>query len=284
MAISIVDDRQAPRRPRTPRPRRYLLCPPVFFDVVYSINPWMNPGVPVDRERALRQWEGLVDVYRALGHDIELIEPAPGLPDMVFAANSALVLDGRVLLSRFRHHERRDEEQRYRVWFEHRGYAEVRPARQVTEGEGDYTVAGPLLLGGWGIRSAEASLRAVQETFGRPVVGLRLVDARYYHLDTALVVLDDETIAYYPPAFSPGSQRALERLFPDAIRVDEPDARVLGLNAVSDGHRVVLPAAATGFAAQVQARGFQPVPVDVSELLKAGGSVKCCTLELRGGN
>ena len=176
------------------------------------------------------------------------------------------------------------EEGPYREWFARHGYTEARPATHVSEGEGDFTVIGSVVLGGWGIRTAEETLREVQETFGRPVVGLRLVDARYYHLDTALVALDDETIACYPPAFSPGSRRVLERLFPDAIRVAEADARVLGLNAVSDGHHVVLPVAATGLAAQLRERGFEPVPVDVSELLKAGGSVKCCTLELRGGN
>ena len=285
MAISIVDDQRVPEpHPRTARPRRYLLCPPVFFDVVYSINPWMNPRSFVDPTRAMRQWEVLVDLYRSLGHTVELVEPAPGLPDMVFAANSALVVDGRVLLSRFRHRERRDEERPYREWFARHGYTEARPATHVSEGEGDFTVMGSVVLGGWGIRTAEETLREVQEMFGRPVIGLRLVDARYYHLDTALVALDDETIAYYPPAFSPGSRHALEGKFPDAIRVAGPDARVLGLNAVSDGYHVVLPAAATGLAAQVRARGFEPVPVDVSELLKAGGGVKCCTLELRGGN
>jgi N-dimethylarginine dimethylaminohydrolase len=287
MAISIVE--QAERRPvrlrprPTPGGRRYLLCPPAFFDVVYSINPWMDPRTPVDRGRAQRQWEDLVAVYRSLGHDVEFVDPVPGLPDMVFAANSALVLDGRVLLSRFRHRERRDEEGPYREWFVEHGY-EVMAAAHVSEGEGDFLSVGPWLLAGWGIRTAEESLREVQEVFGRPVVGLRLIDARYYHLDTALVALDDETIAYYPPAFSPGSRRVLERLFPDAIRVAEADAHVLGLNAVSDGRHVVLPGAATGLAAQLRERGFEPVPVDVSELLKAGGSVKCCTLELRGGD
>ena len=116
---------------------------------------------------------------------------------------------------------------------------------------------------------------------GRPVLSLRLVDPAFYHLDTALAALDDRNIAYYPGAFSPGSRRALKCLFPDAITVAEDDACALGLNAVSDGARVVLPAGAERFTHQLRARGFEPVPVDVSEFRKAGGAVKCCTLELR---
>lgn len=282
MALPLLDDRGAPAAGvRRARRCHYVMCRPDFFAVVYSINPWMHPAVPVDRARARRQWEGLLETYRALGHRVEVVEPAPGLPDMVFAANSAVVVDGRVLLSRFRHHERRGEEQRWRDWFEHRGFADVRAATHVSEGEGDFAVAGSLVLAGWGIRTEQAALCEAQEALGLPVVGLRLVDPRFYHLDTALTVLDDREIAYYPAAFSPGSRRALEQLFPDAVRVADADANVLGLNAVSDGRHVVLPAPAHEFAAQLRTRGFEPVPVDVSELLKAGGSVKCCTLELR---
>ena len=56
---------------------------------------------------------------------------------------------------------------------------------------------------------------------------------------------------------------------------------MLGLNAVSDGLHVVLPAAAKGLAAQLADHGFEPIGVDTSELLKGGGGPKCCSLELR---
>jgi N-dimethylarginine dimethylaminohydrolase len=114
------------------------------------------------------------------------------------------------------------------------------------------------------------------------VIGLTLIDPRFYHLDTALAVLDDTTVAYYPGAFSAGSRDVLQRLFPDAVLATEQDAAVLGLNAVSDGRHVVLSDRAIGLAGELRLRGFEPIGVDLSELLKAGGSVKCCTLELRG--
>ena len=113
-----------------------------------------------------------------------------------------------------------------------------------------------------------------------PVVSLELVDPRFYHLDTALAVLDDTTIAYYPPAFTDVSVARLEALFPNAIVVGSADAYALGVNAVSDGYHVVHPAAAVGFAEQLSNAGFKPIGVEMSELLKGGGSVKCCTLEV----
>ncbi len=121
----------------------------------------------------------------------------------------------------------------------------------------------------------------MQEYFGIPVITLELVDPRFYHIDTALAVLDDTTVAYYPGAFGPGSRSVLQRLFPNAVIAEEADAVVLGLNAVSDGWNVVLSAAAVGLAEQLRDRGYEPVGIDLGELMQAGGRVKCCTLEIR---
>jgi N-dimethylarginine dimethylaminohydrolase len=135
-------------------------------------------------------------------------------------------------------------------------------------------------LAGYGFRTQRQAHDEIAAIVQMPVVSLELVDPRFYHLDTALAVLDATTIAYYPPAFSDQSRTKLLELFPDAIEVGSADAFVLGLNAVSDGLNVVFPAAAIGFAEQLRAAGFRPIGIDLSELLKGGGSVKCCTLEV----
>ena len=267
------------------RSRHYLMCRPTYFAVTYSINPWMDPSQPVDTEKAIAQWTTLRDTYRELGHRVDEIEPVPGLPDMVFAANGAFVVDGVAYGAQFRNPQRADEAPAYQAWLEKAGYP-VRAPKHINEGEGDLLLVdsriGELVLAGTGFRTEHAAHAEVQELFGRPVVTLRLVDPRYYHLDTALFPLGNGTVAYYPGAFSEGSLRVLRQLFPDAVIASEADAAVLGLNAVSDGRNVVLNAEATGLVQQLQERGLNPVPVDLSELRKAGGGPKCCTLEIRG--
>jgi N-Dimethylarginine dimethylaminohydrolase len=265
---------------RRATPRHYVMCPPTYFDVTYTINPWMDPTVPVDKERAMAQWSALRDTYLQLGHRVDLLEPLPGLPDMVFAANGATVVGGRVLGARFRHPQRAAEAEAHLAWFRAAGFTVVE-AEYVNEGEGDLLVVGDVVLAGSGFRTDPAAHREASIVLGRPVISLELVDPRFYHLDTAIAVLDDTTIAWLPAAFSPASQEIVRRSYPDAIEASPADAEVLGLNAVSDGRHVVLPAAATGLAEQIAERGFVPVPVDLSELLKAGGGAKCCTLEVR---
>jgi N-dimethylarginine dimethylaminohydrolase len=240
----------------------------------------MDPEVPTSAARAVRQWGRLHDVLRDLGHDVALIDPVPGLPDMVFAANAAIVRGDTVVVARFRHLERRAESAAYATWFRAHGFPGARQATRVNEGEGDYLTVGSRVLAGSGFRSSSRANREVEELVGLPVVPLTLVDPRYYHLDTALTVLGADEIAYYPPAFADESQAVLRALYPDALLADDEAAAAFGLNAISDGRHVVLPAAARGLAAALRERGFHPIGVDLSELLKSGGGPKCCVLEL----
>ena len=267
---------------RVATPRSYLMCPPEHFAVTYTINPWMRPDEPADATVAMDQWERLRQVYLGLGHSVSVIEPEPGLPDMVFAANGATVVDGTVLGVRFRHPERAAEARAYLDWFRERGWPSVHAPESVNEGEGDILVAGSTLIAGYGFRSDVRAAEELARVFARPVVSVRLVDSRFYHLDTALCVLDSSTAMYYPAAFDDAGRAALATVFGELIEAKDEDAEVLGLNAVSDGYHVVLAAEATGLARQLSARGFSPVPVEMSELRKAGGGAKCCTLELRG--
>ena len=266
---------------RTARQRHYLMCRPTYFAVEYAINPWMDPDVDVDVALAIRQWENLRDTYSELGHEVSEILPVPGLPDMVFAANGALVVDGKVFSASFKNAERQPEAPAYRDWFEDTDFAEIASSRAINEGEGDFLALDGVILAGTGFRTEHRAHLDAQEFFGKPVVSLHLVDPCYYHLDTALAVLGDNDIAYYPKAFSPGSLSVLRRMFPDAIVADDHDAATFGLNSVSDGYHVVVPTEAVTLSARLAERGYEPVPVDLSEFKKAGGGPKCCTLEIR---
>jgi N-dimethylarginine dimethylaminohydrolase len=252
---------------------------PTFFAVEYAINPWMDTSTAVDTHVAMNQWETLRQTYKELGHTVELVEPVAGLPDMVYAANGGLLVNGKAVVARFAYPQRAGESVAYAEWMARHGF-DPAETRHVNEGQGDLLVVGSIVLAGYGFRTERQAHAEIAAYVQMPVVSLELVDPRFYHLDTALAVLDDTTIAYYPPAFSVQARAQLLELFPDAIEVGRADADVLGLNAVSDGLNVVLPAAASGFAQQLRDAGFRPIGVDLSELLKGGGSVKCCTLEV----
>ena len=274
--------------PRIAHKRRYLMCRPEHYTVSYSINPWMEPANPTDTARAVAQWQKLYDTYLELGHEVELIDPLPGYPDMVYTANGGFLIDGVAYGPKFRYVERQGEAPAFIDWFRENGF-DTREPVEVNEGEGDFLLAGDVILAGTGFRSTGDSHAEVARVFGREVVSLTLVDPRFYHLDTALAVLDpvageDGTanIAYLPGAFDDASRAELERRFPDAILVSDEDGAVFGLNSASDGYNVIISPRAKGFERQLRERGYNPILVDLSELLLGGGGIKCCTLELRG--
>ena len=283
-ATSPATDVAAPAR--VPSTRTVLMCRPDHFTVSYRINPWMHPEAPTDTSLAVRQWEVLYRTYLDLGFDVRLIDGIDGLPDMVYAANGGFVLDGIAYGASFTYPERQPEGPAYMDWFRENGF-DVRVPESVNEGEGDFLLVGDVILAGTGFRSDTGSHEELARIFGREVVSLELVNPSFYHLDTAVAVLDPQpgfenpNIAYLPSAFNETGLAILRERFPDAILVNEEDAAVLGLNSFSDGYNVVIASRAKDFERQLRERGYNPIGVDLSELLLGGGGVKCCTLELR---
>jgi N-dimethylarginine dimethylaminohydrolase len=267
--------------------RSVLMCRPEYFTVSYRINPWMHPEDPTDTSLAVTQWEVLYRTYLDLGFDVQLVDPIRGLPDMVYAANGGFVLDNIAYGASFTYPERQPEGPAYMEWFGANGY-QVRVPENVNEGEGDFLLVGDVILAGMGFRTASTSHEELARIFGRPVITLNLVNPSFYHLDTAVAVLDPSpaageaaNIAYLPSAFDEPSLAILRERYPNAIIVTEEDAAILGLNSYSDGYNVVIASRAKDFERQLRERGYNPIGVDLSELLLGGGGVKCCTLELR---
>jgi lysine-ketoglutarate reductase/saccharopine dehydrogenase-like protein (TIGR00300 family) len=264
---------------------RFLMCPPSHYDVDYVINPWMEGNVHRSAKAvAAAQWQQLQEVLA--GHArVEQLEPQPGLPDLVFTANAGVVVDDSVVLARFFHPERQGEEPWFQQWFASQGYrVTLLPADLPFEGAGDALLdrSGGWLWAGYGFRSELAAHPLLAEALAVEVLSLRLMDERFYHLDTCFCPLSDGTLLYYPPAFDFYSNRLIETRVPAAKRlvVGEADALAFACNAVNVGRSVILNQASAGLRQQLQTRGYDVVETPLSEFLKAGGAAKCLTLRL----
>ena len=260
-----------------------LMCPPDFFGIEYEINPWMNRAQPASHELAKQQWESLRSVLSGLGAAIELVEPQPGLPDLVFTGNAALVFGRKAVLSRFRHPQRQGEEQHFAARLEQLGFDVVRlPDDECFEGAGDALFCGETLFGGYRIRSTASSLQHVAALIGTEVMPLELVDERFYHLDTCFCPLDSTTAIWFPAAFDEYGQQVVRANVPNLIALDEAEAASFAANAVVVGRNVVTNSGCPRLHEQLRELGFEPVETPLSEFVKAGGSAKCLTLRLDG--
>jgi len=272
-----------------------LMCPPRHYSVCYHINPWMR----VERwqresERltadAHREWDSLATTYRRLGAHVAEMPPQEGLPDMVFTANSAAVFNGTVLLSRFRHAERRGEQVPGERTFERLrelGLVDrlVAPADgEYFEGAGDciWDAVRTVFWAGWGQRSGAGAPALVQRAFGRAAVALELVDPRFYHLDTCFAVLPRGEILYYPPAFTAAALAAIHaRVAPEQrIEASSEDALALAVNAFSFGQDVVMGACSPKLRALLAGLGYRVHVIPLSSFNLSGGAAYCLTLRL----
>jgi N-dimethylarginine dimethylaminohydrolase len=257
-----------------------LLCPPDYFDVEYDINAWMHEHQRVNKAEAKRQWLALRNIYEHLGWQIELIPPAEHLPDMVFATDCCLMIGGKILLSNFRYPERQPESAQFESWFKAHGYTKIRHAKHKFEGGGDNLLMGDKILAGWGFRSDPDAAEEMHDYFGLKVVPLRIVDPYFYHLDTSVTVLSEDTVAFYPDALDKPSQQRLRAAAQNVIEATLEEARGFGLNAVSDGHTVITSNESESLLAKYRQAGFEVIGTPILEFRKSGGGVKCLTLDL----
>src|SRR5262245_36876450 len=274
---------------------RFLMCRPVHFAVSYTINPWMDPqswqtDARVHAATSRQEWTALSRRLTDLGAAIELVAPAPGVPDLVFTANAAVVLDRRVLLARFRHSERRREEPHFEAAFrslQARGLIDtVRhlPENLVLEGAGDcvWDRARNLFWMGYGPRSDAAARHAVEDVFGQETIALELADPRFYHMDTALCPLPRGEVLYVPEAFTaPGRGMIRHRVTAaQRIAVRSEDAGRLAANAVCLGNTLVMSGCGTRLRGQLEERGYRVVTTPLASFLRSGGAAFCLTLRL----
>jgi lysine-ketoglutarate reductase/saccharopine dehydrogenase-like protein (TIGR00300 family) len=264
---------------------RILMCAPDHYEVDYVINPWMEGNIHrSSRELAEEQWNQLYQVLKTYA-TIDLVKPQQGWPDMVFAANAGLILGNQVVLSRFFHAERQGEEQYFHQWFVDQGYqVRVLPPSLPFEGAGDALIdrGGNWLWAGYGFRSELDAHAYLAEWLDVEVLSLRLVDRRFYHLDTCFCPLTDGYLLYYPAAFDTYSNRLIELRVPaeQRIAIAEADAVNFACNAVNIDRVVVMNKASDGLKQILINQGFTVVETPLTEFLKAGGAAKCLTLKL----
>ncbi len=264
---------------------RILMCAPHHYDVDYVINPWMEGNIHrSSRDNAEAQWDKLYQVLQTYA-TIDLVEPQKGWPDMVFTANAGLILGDTVVLSRFFHPERQGEEPYFQAWFESQGYkVHLLPKNLPFEGAGDALMdrAGGWLWAGYGFRSELDSHPYLAQWLDVEVLSLRLVDRRFYHLDTCFCPLTDGYLLYYPAAFDTYSNRLIELRVPAEKRmaIEEADAVNFACNTVNIDKIVVMNKVSDGLNQILSERGFTVVETPLTEFLKAGGAAKCLTLRV----
>jgi N-dimethylarginine dimethylaminohydrolase len=277
--------------PSMPEPSGVLMCPPDHYDVLDVKNPFMAGQVgSVNRGLARRQWEEVKAAFESAGKPVSLITPVEGLEDMVFCANQTFVgvnpkMEKVCLLAQMRHSSRRREVPAFEAWFKEKGYTIAKLKEGVSfEGAGDaiWHPGKRLIWGGHGFRSQVEAYDEVARAFESPVVLLKLVNEKFYHLDTCFCPLTSEAVLIYPSAFDAESLGLILKIFPIVLTAGEGEGgRLLACNAaVVDSKTAILQKGASAVARHMGVMGLRVIEVDTSEFIKSGGSAYCMKMYL----
>ena len=271
---------------------RFLMTDPRHFNVSYQINPWMEPATWTAEaaEAASQGSRDLLDAITVTGAVVETLPAVEGLPDLVFPANAAVVLDGKVLVARFLCAERRGEEAVFRAAFEGlrtRGIVNEiveLPDGVLQEGAGDaiWDADRGFFWVGYGQRSTQSSIAAIEETFGQPTVALELASPRFYHLDTCFCPLTGGKLLYYPPAFTAEALATIRaHVAPqDRIEATDEEAGAFCVNAVNIGRTIIMARAPESLCIKLASQGYTLSEVDLAPFILSGGGAYCMTLRL----
>jgi len=261
---------------------QYLMCPPIHYGIDYEINPWMRRKRHADPETAKEQWRQFNRLLQdEMGVDVVLVEPRPGLPDMVFTANAGFVWRNIFIRSKFRHGARQSEERHFENWFQVRGYEiAALPGQGFFEGEGDLLKCGDALYGGYHIRSDIHCHERIAEIVQQEVLSLELTNQWFYHLDTCFCPLGENRALYYPGAFDPYAIKVLKERIGTLIPVPEDEAMRFACNLIVEGERVVMSDGCPQVRSLLRKMGLTVHETPLGEFIKAGGAAKCLVLKL----
>lgn len=264
---------------------RVLMCPPTEYSIKWEINPWMSLDSQPDKNRAWAQWHRVFEIYQKLRMRVLLIQPVKDLSDMVFTANAAWGRKENFILSNFKHKERQPEIMHYRNWMEAHGFTTFSdlPKNVIFEGQGDFITLKEAYLFGHGVRSSLEAHEIVKKRFKlhKEIISLRLVDPRFYHLDTCLMYISPiDSVMYYPGAFDAESQKKIGALDADKMEVSEEEAVSFICNGVYSEDTVVLGTKSPRIISRLKRKGLDTISVDVSEFKKSGAGLRCLTLFL----
>lgn len=259
---------------------------PKYFDVTYSINPWMNPNVPVNMDSMKRQWELIYKELVNTGIPVELLEPQKGLNDMTFAANAGMIHNDVAIVSKFRDKERQGEESYFKEWFLNNAHAtHTLRSESIWEGEACSIFLNKTLVASYskGGRANKEAYQEISEYWGLQddqIHYVNLVDPYFYHLDVCLCKLTEQKLLLCPLAFTAEDNKWLQANSERIIQCSYDDALNFACNAfVYEDHIFLSSATAPDLLESLNDQGFTLHLMNVSEFIKSGGGVKCLIFE-----
>lgn len=280
-----------------------------YFSDQFAINALMDSSIPVNQAQAIKEHTMVKQALERAGVKVIQVPAPPNLQDGVYTANWALVRNGSALMARLPN-KRQGEESYAAEHLRRLGIKTITlpPAVARYSGQGDSLPCGDIVFTQSPYRTSPEAHSYLTSVLGyQQVIRLQTKPSRWwgfgpakrnkitgwpdsptYDIDLALAILrwpengHKGLIAWCPDAFTGTSRKLLRQLDAvDKIEVSYQEAMsAYALNLVSTGQAVVMNSGAPLFQSAIEQHGLQTFPLEMPELKKGGGSIRCITLTL----
>lgn len=258
-----------------------ILCPPKFMRIEEVINRTQRKFAEenIDSEIAGKQHQAFIRVLERNNIEVTLLRPEEEYPEQVFTRDIAFVIGRRLFLSNMNKDIRNGE---VHILKEHLKEENI-PFTELREGSiegGDVIVDGKKVWLGISGRTDHSVVDELKSYCRNYEIHPLPFAEEYLHLDCVFNVISPEEALIYPPAFARREYEKLAAAY-DLIQVKENEQSTLGANVLTIGNRTIISSGVNRDTnRELERHGYKVIKVDIAEILKSGGSLRCITLPL----
>lgn len=264
--------------------RRVILCEPQFMTIRDVINEtqeyYKHENINIDR--AIQQHNQFCQLLNEHGIEVIKLSPSKQYPEQVFTRDIGFTIGQNIFTAEMAADIRQGEEHELKKWLESEQISYHALSEDSIEG-GDVIVDGQNLYVGISSRTNKASIQELTRLLpGYEILPISL-NQRYLHLDCVFNIISPEEALIFPEAIDQITVNMLSSRF-DLIEVTEKEQFTLGTNVLSIGRKKVFSLMGNhDVNNRLRERGYHVIEVDITEIIKSGGSFRCCTLPILRG-
>lgn len=261
--------------------KRVILCQPQYMTIREVINEtqehFKKEGIHI--ERALEQHAEFVRILQENNVDVILLPYHKKYPEQVFTRDVGFTLGQTIFVAKMATEVRSGEENILKQWLEDEEISYYNLIEERIEG-GDVVIDQNTIYVGLSNRTDEKAVEQLQRLLNNFKVIPIPFKEKYLHLDCIFNIVSPKVALIYPNALTQKEIDFFAARY-DLIEVSKEEQFQLGTNVLSIGNKRILSLPVNiNVNKQLRDRGFQVIEVDITEIIKSGGSFRCCTLPI----
>ncbi|KSU84394.1 N-Dimethylarginine dimethylaminohydrolase [Fictibacillus enclensis] len=260
---------------------RVIVCEPQYMSISEVINETQRhyAAENINRSLASAQHKEFVLALRNQGVEVVELPPDHQYPEQVFTRDIGFTIDSTVFLSTMESSIRKGEVEILKKWLISQK-ATMQPLPDTKIEGGDVIADRDNVFVGVSGRTSDISIQTLRNHLPEKNMMAIPFDKKYLHLDCVFNILSPRKALIYPPAFQEKELNILSKMY-DTIEVSKEEQFTMGTNVLSIGNKKVFSLPVNKKVnSQLRERGYEVIEVDLSEIIKSGGSFRCCTLPL----